>query len=119
MLETAKRLNAIGYDIEVVPFNGEEYYEASGELQYLKYLEERKDTVALLINFDSPCYLGSKNAISFYNFSDEDKETATRILMQFPDIIIGSEWYAGDHCAFVFKGIPCMAVTANDLLEEH
>jgi aminopeptidase YwaD len=115
LLETAKRLDAVGFDIEVEPFNGEEYYEASGELQYLKYLEERKDTVALLINFDSPCYSGSKNAVSFYNFCDEDKETAARLLRQYPDIITGSEWYAGDHCAFVFKGISCMAITASDL----
>lgn len=117
LLEIAKQLNAEGRDIEIVPFNGEEYYEASGELQYLKRLEKRKETPALLINFDSPCYRGSKNAVSFYNFSPEGKETAVRLMAQYPDIVAGSEWYAGDHCAFVFGGTPCMAVTASNLFE--
>jgi len=115
MLETAKRLKAEDRDIEVVPFNGEEYYEASGELRYLKRLEDRKETVALLINFDSPCYAGSKNAVSFYNFSNEDKESAIHLLTRYPDIVAGPEWYAGDHCAFIFSGTPCIAVTASDL----
>jgi aminopeptidase YwaD len=115
LLETAKRLNTEGWDVEVVPFNGEEYYEASGELRYLKRLEERKETPALLINFDSPCYMGSKNAASFYNFRDKDKEVAVRLLAQYPEVVAGPEWYAGDHCAFIFGGTPCMAITASDL----
>jgi aminopeptidase YwaD len=115
LLETAKKLSAEDRDIEIVPFNGEEYYEASGELCYLKRLEERKEMPALLINFDSPCYAGSKNAVSFYNFNDKDKEAAVRLLAQYPDVVVGPEWYAGDHCAFIFGGTPCMAFTANDL----
>lgn len=115
LLETAKRLTTEDCNIEIVPFNSEEYYGASGELCYLKRLEQRKETPALLINFDSPCYAGSKNAVSFYNFSDKDKEAAEHLLESYPDIVAGTEWYAGDHCAFVSGGTRCIAITASDL----
>lgn len=36
LLEAAARLASSDYDIDIVPFNGEEYYEASGEVEYLK-----------------------------------------------------------------------------------
>lgn len=117
LLETAKWLNADDCDVEIVPFNGEEYYEASGEVLYLKYREERNEPVSLLVNFDGPCFAGSKNAVSFYNFTNEAKETAIRLMAGYPDVVTGPEWYSGDHSAFAYRGIPCMAVTSNDLYE--
>ena len=30
---------------------------------------------------------------------------------------LGEEWYAGDHAMFVFRGIPCLAVTSSNLFE--
>ena len=32
-------------------------------------------------------------------------------------VVHGSEWYAGDHAAFAFRGISCMALTSSDLFE--
>jgi len=32
-------------------------------------------------------------------------------------VIYGSEWYAGDHAAFAFKGIPCMVLSSSDLFD--
>ncbi len=117
MLETAKRLLPEEYSIDIVPFNGEEYFAASGELKYLQYLKENSDTVKLLINVDSPCHMGANNAASFYNFSEENKDTATKLFKHYPVINKGPDWYAGDHCAFAVNGIPCIAVTSSDLFE--
>lgn len=117
LLETAKRLFPVNYSIDIVPFNGEEYFEASGELAYLKHLKEKGDTVDLLINIDSPCHIGAINAASFYNFEEHDKELAVKIFEQYPVIKEGASWYAGDHGAFAFSGTPCVAITSADLFK--
>ena len=49
LLEAAERLVNSNYNIDIVPFNGEEYYEASGEVEYLKYMNSGKDRVSLVI----------------------------------------------------------------------
>lgn len=116
LLKTAEMIASDKLNIDIVPFNGEEYYEASGEMQYLSNLEEQSK-IKLVINLDSPCHIGSQTAISFYNFAEKDKEKATSLFKQHPTVVEGGAWYAGDHCAFAFQGIPCMAVTSSDLFQ--
>lgn len=43
LIGVAARLAGSDYDIDIVPFNGEEYYEASGEVEYLKYISSSQD----------------------------------------------------------------------------
>ncbi|MCO5387506.1 MAG: M28 family peptidase [Desulfosporosinus sp.] len=86
VMENLQNYNGI-YDIDVIPFNGEEYYEVKGQLEYLNHIKGEFDSIKLVINIDSPC------------------------------IIMGEEWYAGDHAMFAFKGIPCIAVTSSNLFE--
>ena len=113
----AARLAGSNYDIDIVPFNGEEYYEASGEVEYLKYISSSQDRVSLVINIDSPCHTGSKIAVSLYNFDDSAKEVVDRLMQTQNEVVYGPEWYAGDHAAFAFRGIPCMVLTSSDLFE--
>lgn len=117
LMEATKRLLPANYSIDIVPFNGEEYFGASGELAYLQHLKEKGDTVDLLINIDSPCHIGTLNSVSFYNFGEQDKELAVKLFEQHPVITEGDPWYAGDHCAFAFTGTPCIAITSADLFE--
>ena len=42
MLYAAKGIKAGRYNIDIVPFNSEEYYDPQGELIYLKELEKSK-----------------------------------------------------------------------------
>lgn len=117
LIETAKRLIYTEHSIDIVPFNGEEYYGASGELEYLQYLKDRGETVKLLINIDSPCHIGAETAVSFYNFTGASKEVATKLFDKYDTVGEGQPWYAGDHCAFAFGGTPCVAVTSSDLFD--
>lgn len=112
-----KELVSSNYDIDIVPFNGEEYYEASGEVEYLKYISSGQDKVSLVINIDSPCHVGSKIAVSLYNFADPARETVDRLMQTQKEVVYGPEWYAGDHAAFAFRGIPCMVLSSSDLFE--
>lgn len=115
LLEAAAGLNAVGYDIDIVPFNSEEYYGANGELEYLKQIEG--ENIVLMVNIDSPCHKGSETAISFYNFGEEMQSIADKIMENSPRIVKGQEWYAGDHAPFLFRGIPCIAITSSDFFD--
>ena len=117
LLEAAARLVNSNYNIDIVPFNGEEYYEASGEVEYLKYISSRQDKVSLVINIDSPCHAGSKISVSLYNFDDSAREVVGRLMQTQNEVVYGPEWYAGDHAAFAFREIPCMVLTSSDLFE--
>lgn len=117
LIGAAARLAGSDCDIDIVPFNGEEYYEASGEVEYLKYISSGQNEVSLVINIDSPCHAGSKIAVSLYNFNDPAKEVVDHLMQTQNEVVYGPEWYAGDHAAFAFRGIPCMVLTSSDLFE--
>ena len=117
LLEAAAKLVNSNYNIDIVPFNGEEYYEANGEVEYLKDMSSGQDKVSLVINIDSPCHVGSKIAVSLYNFDDPAKEAVAHLMQTQNKVVYGPEWYAGDHAAFAFMGIPCMVLTSSDLFE--
>ncbi len=117
LLETAKRLTASSYSIDIVPFNGEEYYEASGELAYLRYSKERNEKVRLFINIDAPCLEGSPNALSVYNLSKRHGEIATQALTSISGMVSGDLWYAGDPSVFAFSRTPGLALTTQNLEE--
>ena len=51
------------------------------------------------------------------NFDDSAKEVVDRLMQTQNEVVYGPEWYAGDHAAFAFRGIPCMVLTSSDLFE--
>ena len=105
------------YDLEFIPFNGEEYYEVKGQLEYLTYLGNTMDSIKLVINIDSPCFKNSKTAVSSYHFDDELTDLLDTQMARSENIVKGIEWYAGDHAMFAFREIPCIAVTSSNLFE--
>lgn len=120
LLEVMKRLRNYNgaYDLEFVPFNGEEQYEVKGQLEYLNYIQKTKTPVEMVINIDSPCMKGSKTAFSSYNFDKSLCDLVDRQSKEYLEIEEGAEWYAGDHVMFTFQGTPCMAVTSSNLFED-
>ena len=114
IVSAARQLSDAPFDIEFVPFNGEEYYRASGELAYLQYLG-KDSRPSLVINVDSPCHAGSDISVSFYNFTGDASAAADALISEEKRVVRGEEWYAGDHAMFVFGGVPCAAVSSSDL----
>lgn len=113
MMQSLKDVSST-FEIDFVPFNSEEYFGNNGEVKYLEYINNRQDKIALVINIDSPCHLGSQTAISYYNLNENIKFEVDSIITKYDQIVKGNEWYSGDHYAFVLKGIPCLAVTSSD-----
>lgn len=104
----------INHTIEIVPFNGEDSPEVSGQLAYLKYLKKNNFKIKTVINIDGVGYKGSENIFSFYNFNENIKnEIITK-----NKVLEGEQWYSGDHGIFAFQEKPCIAVTASNMFTE-
>ena len=117
MLKLAETLHVTDYDIDMVPFNCEEYYGANGELLYIDEITKNQDDIKLLINIDSVGHVGADVASSFYNVSEELTNRITQIINRREHTQLGMEWYAGDHAVFAFQGVACIAITSSDIAE--
>ncbi len=118
MLEAAQKLQVSHYDIDIVPFNSEEYFEPQGELLYLEALRKNNDKVDLLINIDTVAHTGSKVAVTTFNFEETEQRKIEKTIQICENVVSGQPWYAGDHAAFVFGGTKCILISASDLFEE-
>ncbi len=117
MLYAAKGIENFNYNIDIVPFNSEEYYDPQGELIYLKELEISKKEVSLLINIDTVAHVGSKVAVATFNFNEKEQQELEKIRNSCAGIVNGQPWYAGDHAVFAFGGTKCVLISASDLFE--
>jgi len=113
LYEIAKmiRFNNYKHTIEIVPFNGEESPEVSGQLAYLEYLKKNYLNIKSVINIDGVGHIGSENMFSFYNYAEKDKK---QIITE-NNLSEGEQWYSGDHSIFLLQEIPCIAVTASNM----
>ena len=118
MLLAAKGIKTDKYNIDIVPFNSEEYYDPQGELIYLEEIQKTGKEIALLINIDTLAYTGSKVAVSTFNIDGQEKQKLDDLKETCENIVEGTPWYAGDHAAFVFGGTKCILLSASDLFEE-
>ncbi|HHW00953.1 MAG TPA: M28 family peptidase [Clostridiaceae bacterium] len=117
MLYAAKAIETERYDIDIVPFNSEEYYDPQGELIYLEDLQKRGKEVSLLINIDTVAHVGSQMAVATFNFDEKEQLELDNIMRSCTNIVGGQPWYAGDHSIFAFGGTKCVLIYASDLFE--
>jgi len=117
MLYAAKGIETDRYDIDIVPFNSEEYYDPQGELIYLEELRKSEKEVSLLINIDTVAHVGSQIAVATFNFNEKEQLELDNIMLDCTDIVSGQPWYAGDHSVFAFGGTKCVLLYASDLFE--
>jgi aminopeptidase YwaD len=98
--------------LEIVPFNGEDYYAASGEMLYLAENEGRFDQIGLNINVDGVGYKQGKTGVSSYNLPDDWITSIDTVLRGYAGLKSSSPWYQGDHTIFLQQGVPALAVTS-------
>jgi aminopeptidase YwaD len=99
------------HTIEIVPFNGEDSPEVSGQLAYVDYLGKNNLKIKSVINIDGVGHSGSKNMFSFFNYDENKKNN----IVAENNLTEGEQWYSGDHGMFVFQEIPCIAITASNM----
>ena len=99
--------------IEIVAFNGEDYYSAGGQMDYLQRYKQGFPRMVAAVNVDDVGYKQGKTAYSLYECTDEIKQKAHNIFGNYDGIMEGEPWYQGDHMIFVQNKIPAIAFTAE------
>lgn len=103
--------------LEIVALNGEDYFAASGQMEYLKRNKARMKDIALAVNMDGAGYKGEKICFSFYGVKKEKQNAIKKVLQKYKGIIQGKEWYQGDHMIFSMNKVPAMAITSANFEE--
>ena len=105
------------YELEFIPFNGEDSPMVKGQLAYLAEYGKETGRIKLGINIDAAGAKGSKTAVSAYNLDDDRLAWLDGQIARHRQIERGPEWVESDHSIFVFRGVPCLALTSSTLRE--
>lgn len=100
--------------VEIVALNGEDYYAASGEMQWLAMNHGRMDQIVLGVNMDGVGYRLGKTAYSLYNCPAEIEQGIRAVLATRDGMAEGDPWYQSDHGLFIYNGVPALAFTSDD-----
>jgi len=104
-------------NIELVAFNGEDYYSAPGQILYVRENQDQWDSILLNINIDGAGYREGPSAFSFFQMPDLTKQLILDVMEQHDEIQEGRPWVQGDHSIFVQFGRPALAVTSQWFLD--
>ena len=104
---------AARYPLELVAFNGEDYYGATGQIKYIEQNEGRFGDIMLNINIDGAGYKEGPSCFSPFGLPDEVREAMNDMLCDNPYIVEGLPWYQGDHSLFLQQGRPAIAVSSD------
>ncbi len=105
--------------IEIVAFNGEDYYSAPGQMKYIEVNKNNFNNVFLNINIDGAGYREGKTTFSFFDLPGDLYKKTTKMLKDYPEIIKGPLWPQGDHSIFVQHGRPAIAVSSQWFVESN
>lgn len=117
LMELAKELKdyKLSCDIEIVPFNGEDYYSVPGQMLYLEQNNGDFQDVKMVINIDAAGHRDSKTALSFYNLQEDKANEIMKIAQRYQTIVRGEPWYESDHSMFAMQAVPCIAATSSNI----
>ena len=102
--------------VEIVALNGEDYYSAPGQLDYLSQNAETLDSILLAINMD---LAGAKDTPTIFSLFGlpEELETAVRTHFTQSNFEEGPQWVQSDHSIFIQNGRPAIAITSANFME--
>ncbi len=103
--------------IELVAFNGEDYYAVPGQMAYLKQNQERFGSIRLNINIDGAGYWEGGSCFSLFNLPSEIELTVREVIDRHAVVSEGPQWVQGDHSIFVQQGRPAVAVSSRWFLD--
>jgi aminopeptidase YwaD len=99
--------------IELVAFNGEDYYSVPGQMNYIAANQDSFNQIMLNINIDGAGYKDGPSALSFYGLPSIIESKAREALASSKGVIEGPEWSQGDHSIFIQYGRPAIAATSK------
>jgi aminopeptidase YwaD len=107
--------------IEIAALNGEDYYDAPGQRQYLQANEGSFEEIILGVNLDGAGYHKGRTAYSLYDCPPAIATAVQETFAAYPELTEGEPWYQGDHSLFLINQTPALAITSErvvDLLNE-
>lgn len=99
--------------LELVAFNGEDYYSVPGQMNYIAANQDSFDRIMLDINIDGAGYKEGPSALSFYSLPSLIETRAREVLASSRGVIEGAQWPQGDHSIFIQHGRPAIAATSH------
>lgn len=117
MLAELLKEHSSKYPIELVIFNGEDYYGAPGQVKYMEQNTGTFSDILLNINIDGAGYKEGLSCFSTFNLPENVLDTLHEVLGDTPEIVEGLPWYQGDHSMFLQNGCPAIAVSSQWFIE--
>jgi aminopeptidase YwaD len=105
------------YPVELVIFNGEDYYGAPGQVRFVEQNAGRFNDILLNINIDGAGYREGLSFFSPFNLPDEIRDALYEVLWETTELKEGLPWYQGDHSLFLQNGCPAIAVSSQWFIE--
>lgn len=102
------------FRVQILPFNGEDYYAVPGEMLYLRDFEPAR--MELCVNMDS---VGVKDSGTGYCHFNMEGAALEMFMARFGSRDAYAEieqWYQGDHAIFAMQGVPTVAFSTQDLM---
>jgi aminopeptidase YwaD len=101
--------------VEILTFNGEDYYSAAGQVRYLEVYGDTVPAIVLAVNLDGAGYRQGGSAYSLYGCSDNLGKIIKSTFAKFDGLAEGPLWYQGDHMVFVLNQRPALAITSEQV----
>lgn len=101
------------YGIELVAFNGEDYYSVPGQMKYIEQNEGTFNTIVLNINIDGAGYKEGLSGFSDFQLPEGILNKLKEVIQKNPEIVEGLPWVQGDHSIFLQYGCPAVAVSSD------
>jgi aminopeptidase YwaD len=117
VLALAETLRESPRPIELVLFNGEDYYGAPGQVKYIEQNAGKFDEIALNINIDGAGYKEGLSCFSPFGLPENIADALREVLWDTPGLVEGAPWYQGDHSLFLQQGRPAIAVSSQWFIE--
>jgi aminopeptidase YwaD len=99
--------------LELVPFNGEDYYSVPGQMDYIERFGSSFENILLNINIDGAGFHTGETAFSLFDLPGSMERVLRDAMASSPGIVEGPLWPQGDHSIFLQYGIPALAVSSK------
>ncbi|MBP1645106.1 MAG: hypothetical protein H6Q16_681 [Bacteroidetes bacterium] len=105
------------YSIELVVFNGEDYYGAPGQVKFIEQNVDKFSNIYFNINIDGAGYNEGISCFSQFELPEFVQKKLNDLISSTEEITEGLPWYQGDHSLFIQQGVPAIAVSSQLFIE--
>ncbi len=105
------------YPVELVAFNGEDYYAVPGQMKYIEQNKEGFSDILLNINIDGAGYKVGGSSFSLFDLPGKIRNIVQNRINSDSALKEGIPWYQGDHSIFLQYGCPAIAVSSSWFIE--